>query len=253
MKSLTLGWLYPELMSTYGDRGNIAVFEKKAKDLGIDFEVLRINQESNADLLDNCDLIFMGGAQDLQQEIVSEDLKKNKGEKIRKLIANDVPGLFICGAYQFLGNYFLDSYGTRIPGLGIFNMYTKTIPGKPRLIGNIVIKPNNPNLLNISIPYYVGFENHGGRTYLADKSQAFARVVRGYGNNRSDKTEGIHFKNAIGTYLHGPILPSNPELANYLLKKAYENKYKETIDTKMDDYLSRKAKANILRRLKLSF
>lgn len=253
MKSLTLGWLYPELMSTYGDRGNIAVFEKKAKDLGINFEVLRINQESNSELLDKCDLIFMGGAQDLQQEIVSEDLRKNKGEKIRKLINDNVPGLFICGAYQFMGNYFLDSYGTKIPGLGIFDMYTKTIPGKPRLIGSIIIKPNNPDLLNISIPYYVGFENHGGRTYLTDKSQAFGRVIRGYGNNRNDKTEGIHFKNSIGTYLHGPILPSNPELANYLLKVAYEKKYKEKIEIKFDDYLARKAKSAILKRQNLSF
>ncbi len=253
MKSLTLGWLYPELMSTYGDRGNILVFEKKAKDLEIDLKVLRINQESDANLLDQCDLIFMGGAQDLQQEIVSEDLKQNKGGKIRKLINDNVPGLFICGAYQFMGNYFLDSYGTKIEGLGIFDMYTKTIPGKPRLIGKVVIKPNNPSLINISIPYYVGFENHGGRTYLTDKSQAFARVIRGYGNNRSDKTEGIHFKNAIGTYLHGPILPSNPELANYLLKTAYENKYKEKIEIRFDDYLARKAKSAILQRQNVTF
>lgn len=252
-KSLTLGWLYPELMSTYGDRGNIIVFEKKAKDLGIELITLRINQDSDSHLLDKCDLIFMGGAQDLQQEIVSVDLQKNKGEKIKKLIFDDVPGLFICGAYQFLGNYFIDSYGNEIPGLGIFDMYTKSPQGKQRLIGNIVIKPKKEGILGISVPYFTGFENHGGRTYLANKSLAFGKVIRGHGNNGNDKTEGIHFRNAIGSYLHGPILPSNPELAEYLLRIAIKNKYKATIETKTSDYLARKAKSNLLKKLNLTF
>jgi CobQ-like glutamine amidotransferase family enzyme len=98
----------------------------------------------------------------------------------------------------------------------------------------------------------VGFENHGGRTFLSDKSQAFATVKKGFGNNGKDKTEGIHYKNSIGTYLHGPILPSNPELAVYLLEVAYENKYGEKIDIKFNDVLSKKARLILLKRFSIN-
>ena len=249
---LTLGWLYPELMSTYGDRGNITVLQKKAQDNNIELDVLRINQDSEAFELDKCDLIFMGGAQDLQQEIVNKDLLGKKGEKIIRLINNGVPGLFICGAYQFLGKYFIDSYGTKIKGLGLFNMYTQTPLNRPRLIGNIVVKPLSITM-NSLFPYLVGFENHGGRTYLEDKSQAFATVRKGHGNNGKDKTEGIHYKNAIGTYLHGPILPSNPELADYMIEISYKRKFDSEIKIKPSDYYARKAKGTLLKRLHIIY
>lgn len=250
---LTLGWLYPELMSTYGDRGNIVVLQKKALINGIDLPVLRLNQESNPNEIDNCDMLFMGGAQDLQQEIVNKDLLSKKGEKIADLVNNGTPGLFICGAYQFLGNYFKDSYGTEIKGLGLFDMYTETPQRKSRLIGNIVIRPKLNDLTGQSSPYFVGFENHGGRTYLRNKNEAFAKVIRGFGNNGEDKTEGIHFKNSIGTYLHGPILPSNPELADYFLKLTIKKKYGVDFDLKSDNYLARKAKGNMLKRLHVAY
>ncbi|MDO8269944.1 MAG: cobalamin biosynthesis protein CobQ [Candidatus Levybacteria bacterium] len=255
--SLTLGWLYPELMSTYGDRGNITVLKKIAEDNGIKFDVLRINQTSNSSLLSTCDILFMGGAQDLQQEIVNRDLIENKGEILREKIEQDTPGLYICGAYQFLGNYYKDAYGTTIPGLGIFEMHTESYKTKPRLIGNIVVKPSNSLIMNhkslIDSFFFVGFENHGGRTYLADKNQAFAKVIQGYGNNGKDKTEGIHYKNSIGTYLHGPILPSNPELAVYLLKTAYLKKYGKESKITFDNELAKKAKQQMLRKLKTDY
>lgn len=249
--SLTLGWLYPELMSTYGDRGNIIVLKRIAEDNNIGLEVLRINQTSNSQLLTSCDLIFMGGAQDLQQEIVNKDLLEKKGEILKNMTEDDVPGLYICGAYQFLGHYYKDSYGTKIPGLGVFDMYTESHKTKPRLIGNVVIKPRllTPNLGLPSL--FVGFENHGGRTYLSDKTQAFAQVVKGYGNNGDDQTEGIIYKSSIGTYLHGPILPSNPELAVCLLEKALQKKYKHGIEINFNNQLAKKAKATILKRLKI--
>lgn len=250
---LTLGWLYPELMSTYGDRGNIIVLEKKSLLNNIDLQILKINQESNHEEIDKCDILFMGGAQDLQQEIVNKDLLSKKGEKIAHIISLGIPGLFICGAYQFLGNYFKDSYGNEIKGLGLFDMVTVTPPKKPRLIGNIVVKPKINDLVGLSVPYFVGFENHGGRTILKNKSEAFAKVLKGFGNNGEDKTEGIHYKNAIGTYLHGPILPSNPELADYILKLSIKKKYGDDFDLKPDNYLARKAKSNMLKRLHVTY
>lgn len=252
---LKLAWLYPELMSTYGDRGNIIVLQKIAEENGINLEIVRINQTTNYNLLTTCNLLFMGGAQDLQQEIVMKDLHGKKGETIKQLIEKGTPGLFICGAYQFLGNYYKDAYGAKIQGLGIFDMYTESFKTKPRLIGNIVVKPN---LIDRSqkaedSAYFIGFENHGGRTFLKNKEQAFAKVLKGFGNNGDDKMEGIHYKNSIGTYLHGPILPSNPELAVYLLKLALEKKYGEDLAINFDDNLSKKAKKQMIKRLKISY
>lgn len=255
--SLTIGWLYPELISTYGDRGNVIVLQKIAEDNGISITINRINETSPHNLLDNCDLLFMGGAQDLQQEIVNRDLQSDKGKILSGLIENGVPGLYICGAYQFMGHYYKDSYGTKIPGLGVFDMHTEAPENKDRLIGNIVIKPTIDLHSSLStsqqIPYLVGFENHGGRTFLKDPTLAFAKVVTGYGNNGKDKTEGICYKNSIGTYLHGPILPSNPELAIHLLTEAIKHKYGKTIEVRFEDDLSKKAKMIMLKRLKTSY
>lgn len=250
---LTLGWLYPELMSTYGDRGNVLVLKKLAEHNNVELIVKRINQEASSSALQECDLLFMGGAQDIQQEIVNKDLLSNKGETLVQLIENETPSLFVCGAYQFLGDYYKDAYGKSIQGLGVFDMHTVSYKNRGRLIGNIVIKPQEINGLTLEIPYLVGFENHGGRTILSNPTQAFAQVVVGFGNNGEDKTEGIHYKNAIGTYLHGPILSSNPELAQYLLEKAIEVKYGEKINIKnLNDY-AREAKLHILNRLKTSY
>jgi lipid II isoglutaminyl synthase (glutamine-hydrolysing) len=241
---LTIGWLYPDLMSTYGDRGNIIVLEKRASWRGIDVNIKRISVNDPKESLDKIDLIFMGGAQDRQQEIVNQDLQKNKGQLLIKTIENSIPGLFICGAYQFLGKYYKAADGTLIKGLSVFDLYTENSGlNSKRLIGNIIIQPL---LFNIKI---VGFENHGGRTYLKDKSMAFAKVIKGYGNNGEDGSEGIHYINSIGTYLHGPILPKNPELADYLLEKALTVKYKEEIKLeKLDDSLAFKAREFIVNR-----
>lgn len=248
--TLTIAWLYPELMSTYGDRGNIIVLQKISEDNGIKVDIVRINQSSSSQFLASSDLIFMGGAQDLQQEIVNKDLLGEKGIALTKLIEEGTPGLYVCGAYQFLGKYYKDAYGTMIKGLGVFDMYTQSYKTKERLIGKICVSPTSNSLYTNS--KLVGFENHGGRTYLKDQSQSFAKVIYGFGNNGEDKTEGIHYKNSIGTYMHGPILPSNPELAVYLLEKALEKKYNKKIELKFDDLLSKKAKEIVLRRLNIS-
>jgi len=223
--TLTIGWLYPELMSTYGDRGNIIVLTRRLEARGIFPTIRKISLENKKEDIESCDLLFMGGAQDTQQEIVNEDLFKNKGSLIQKAIENGKPGLFICGAYQFLGQYYKTAEGIKLPGLSIFDIYTEN-PGTKRLIGNLIVRSLIHELSNKT---YVGFENHGGRTYLGKGVKPFAYVLHGYGNNGNDNTEGMVYKHAIGTYMHGPILPKNPELADYLLAKALSLKYKKEI------------------------
>ena len=258
--TLTIAWLYPDLMSTYGDRGNIIVLTKRCEWRNIEVIVKKIFVDTNPKELEDADIIFMGGAQDTQQEIVNEDLFKNKGKILKEKINNGTPGLFICGAYQFLGKYYKTADGKILPGLYLFPVYTENPGNAERLIGNISIKINDKRLRineihqsvisNHSSDTIVGFENHGGRTYLEDKTQAFAHVTHGFGNNGKDKTEGILYNNAIGTYLHGPVLPKNPEIADWLIEKALEKKYGEKIELEpLDDSLSEKARKVIVKKI----
>jgi len=241
--SLTIGWLYPELMSTYGDRGNIITFQKRCQWRGIQTEVLELNPGFDAKLLEQCDFLFMGGAQDEQQQIVAEDLIKKKNI-LKQIIENNTPGLYICGAYQFLGRYYKEADGSIIKGLGILDIYTEN-PGTnaPRLIGNILISTEKNTTL-------VGFENHGGRTYLGEKVKPFGTVIKGFGNNGNDKTEGAIYKNSFGTYLHGPVLPKNPEFADLLIKFTLEKKYDLSINFHaLNDSLEKEAYNAIAKRL----
>ncbi|MBI2031120.1 MAG: cobalamin biosynthesis protein CobQ [Candidatus Levybacteria bacterium] len=243
--NLTIGWLYPELMSTYGDRGNIIFLKKRCEWRGINTEILNLNDGFDAMLLKKVDILFMGGAQDVQQKIVAKDLNARKVKSLKEKIQNNTPGLYICGAFQFLGKYYKDANGKAILGLSIFDLYTEN-PGldSPRLIGNIVAKTEKHNIV------LVGFENHGGRTYLGKTLRPFARVIKGFGNNGKDKTEGAIYKNSIGTYLHGPILPKNPEIADWLIEKAIEKKYRKKIKLEtLDDFISQKAREYILEQL----
>src|SRR5258708_4123234 len=168
---LTIGWLYPDLMSIYGDRGNIICLQKRCEWRGIKVTMKRISLENSPKDLATCDLIFAGGAQDSQQTLVFKDLKESKGKVLQGMIEDNIPGLYICGAYQFLGKYYKEADGTTINGLGIFDLH-KINPGSShkRLIGNVIAKisatltTNNPQLTTIDT--LVGFENHGGRTYL---------------------------------------------------------------------------------------
>lgn len=222
--SLTIGWLYPELMSTYGDRGNIIVLFKRCEWRGIDAEVKRLDVGFEITELKECDLLFMGGAQDKEQSIVAKDLREKK-KVLQDMIEDGTPGLYICGAYQFLGKYYKEADGTIIDGLGILDLYTEN-PGlnHPRLIGNVLAKLELKTH-DLKPETLVGFENHGGRTYLGEMVKPLATILVGYGNNGRDKTEGAVYKNSFGTYLHGPILPKNPHLADYLIKLALEKKY----------------------------
>ena len=241
--SLIIGWLYPELMSTYGDRGNIIVLQKRCQWRGIKVEIKRLDLGFTINDLKKCDILFMGGAQDRQQQIVAEDLLK-KRLTLRKMVNDGIPGLYICGAYQFLGKYYREADGTVINGLGILDLYTEN-PGVgfSRLIGNSVARV----LDNKTI---VGFENHGGRTYLGKQVKPLGKVMKGFGNNGEDLTEGAIYKNSFGSYFHGPILPKNPQFADLLIKLALEKKYQSPIDlSPLADSLEEKARNIIAKRL----
>ncbi len=261
--SLLIGWLYPELMSTYGDRGNIITLQKRCEWRGIDVEIKRLDLGFEISDLKACDMLFMGGAQDRQQTIVAKDLLEKK-KALEEMIEDGTPGLYICGAYQFLGNYYKEADGTIIPGLDIFDLYTEN-PGEnvERLIGNIVVSLDD-NILRAkqsevekfstsSNNNLVGFENHGGRTYVGEKVTAFGAVSKGFGNNGGDKTEGAIYKNSFGSYMHGPILPKNPHFADHLIKLALEKKYHEKMELKeLNDDLEYKANKYIIQKLKVS-
>ena len=261
---LIVGWLYPELMSTYGDRGNIISLTKRCQWRDIDVEVLRIDEKTEISRLPSIDLLFGGGAQDLEQEIVMQDLKGKKGDLIKKRIEDHMPALFVCGAPQLMGEYYEPSIGKRIEGLGIFDMVSKHPgPTAKRLIGNTFAEVEWNSLLNTKdqrlasrrsgpkADTIVGFENHGGRTYLGKNAKPFAKVIKGFGNNGEDGTEGVIYKNAIGCYFHGPLLPKNPHIADFLIMRTLEVKYKKEIHlATLDDALEWQAHEAIARKIK---
>lgn len=239
---LNLAWMYPDLMSTYGDRGNIIVLKKRCEWRGIEVKVNEITLETSISELKKSDLIFMGGAQDRQQKIAGEDFLKRKGPVIKEMVEQGIPGLFVCAAYQAVGHYYQPYQGKRIPGPGIFDLYTEH-PGDQtkRLIGNVLAELLVP--LELKGQTIVGFENHGGRTHLGSNMQPLTRIIRGGGNNGEDGFEGAFFRNSIGSYFHGPLLPKNPGIADWLIKKALEIKYrKKILLTELNDELANRAK-----------
>ncbi len=228
--AISIAWLYPDLMSTYGDRGNIIALQKRCEWRGIDAEVVPVSLESKVLSLTSCDLIFMGGAQDRQQKLAGPDFLKHKGPIVKEMVEKGIPALFVCAAYQFVGHYYKPYQGEKIPGAGIFDLYTEH-PGDQakRLIGNVVAEINSEWLDGQMVRWpkktIVGFENHGGRTYLGKNLKPFAKIVKGFGNNGEDGFEGAVYKNAIGSYFHGPLLTKNPHIADWLIATALQVKY----------------------------
>lgn len=245
---LRIAWLYPDLMSTYGDRGNIITLLKRCEWRGIKVEIIPISADANKQQLKTSDLIFMGGGEDKQQKIVAKDLKNEEAEVLKQMIYQGIPGLYICGAYQFLGKYYKEADGTIISGLNILDLYTQN-PGvnHKRLIGNIAVEANE-----FLSDILIGFENHGGRTYLGEEVKPLGKVLKGSGNNGDDQTEGAVYKNTFCTYLHGPILPKNPGFADLLIQKALEVKYRQKIILdKLDDSLEEAARSSIAKKLNI--
>ncbi len=230
--NLIVGWLYPDLMSTYGDRGNIVVLKKRCEWRGIDVKICSITFDTSEQDIQQCDIVIGGGAQDRQQKLVIEDLRRRKGGILKELFNENKVGLFVCGSPQLLGHYYMTGDGEKLQGLGIFDMVTKHFgKDKPRCIGNLVAEISDRFKVS-HLPFrptIVGFENHGGRTYLGNGVSSFARVIKGFGNNGEDGTEGAMYKHCIATYAHGPFLSKNPHIADWLIYTALSIKYKKTV------------------------
>jgi lipid II isoglutaminyl synthase (glutamine-hydrolysing) len=211
---LRIAHLYADEMNIYGDRGNILALTKRAEWRGIAVEVRAIGRGPAPDLSE-IDLIFWGGGQDRDQELVFIDAARHKVDAIREAIDGGAVVLAVCGGYQLLGEYYVTAEGKKLPGLGLVDLHT--VPGSKRNIGNIVIETDE---LGLQPKTLVGFENHSGKTYLGPGLRPLGRVLRGAGNNGEDGSEGVASGNIFGTYLHGSLLPKNPHFADLLIERA---------------------------------
>ncbi|MGQ9758170.1 MAG: type 1 glutamine amidotransferase [Actinomycetota bacterium] len=221
-------------MNIYGDRGNVIALERRCAWRGIRVEVSRL---SIGDPLDPeaFDLFFIGGGQDREQMLVCEDLATEKGAALREAVENGAALLSICGGYQLLGRRFLTWTGEHLPGIGLFDI--ETVGGDTRFIGNVVVRCDLEGAEGI----LVGFENHSGRTHLGPDCRPLGRVLHGHGNNGEDETEGCVYRNAIGTYLHGSLLPKNPRLADWLILRALRRRHHLENLPPLDDSLEEAA------------
>ena len=214
---LTIGHLYPDLLNLYGDRGNIQCLKKRCLWRGIEAETIAFELDDNIDF-SNLDIVLLGGGSDREQMLVCEKLKEIQKD-FKEYVEQGGVVIAICGGYQLLGNYYKTDMGT-IEGLSLVDMYTEQ--GEDRLIDNIVLQSE---LFDMPI---VGFENHGGRTFIGE-NKPLGKVLYGSGNDGKSGYEGVVYKNVIGTYLHGPLLPKNPQLADELILRALKKKYGEDV------------------------
>lgn len=235
--TIRIGHLYPRRMNIYGDRGNIITLARRAEWRGWKVDITPIETGERGSLK-GFDLFFFGGGQDQEQESVSRDLQK-RATAVRSAIAGGAAVLAVCGGYQLLGKYYQPAEGKRLPGLGIFDAYT--VAGPKRLIGNVVADPAAGGLASP----IVGFENHSGLTYLGKTASPFAHIRHGHGNNGRDHTEGCLTKTAIGTYLHGSLLPKNPEVADWLLATALRRRRQDVPLTPLGDRFERIANQTV--------
>jgi len=231
-KILKIMTLYNDEMNIYGDYGNLLTLQKRCQWHGIETKHIKHEPSKEFDL--DVDIILGGGGQDSGQNKIQADLIKNSSN-LHQLTEDGVPMLLICGMYQLFGHYFETNTGNHINGIGIFDAWTKA--GPTRLIGNIVTEISLQSH-NIEL---VGYENHSGLTYLNKEQSAFAKVIKGAGNNGSDKTEGARTNNVFGSYLHGPILPKNPEFTDELIRLAMIKKYDSFTPKDIDDSIAIKA------------
>lgn len=232
--------LYPDLLNLYGDKGNIECMRKRLMWRGIDAELVSYTCDDSGFDLSDVDIVFIGGGSDREQKIVCDRLLEHK-KALQDYVEDNGTLVAVCGGYQLLGKYYKLEDET-IKGLEILDIYTDQ--GKKRLIGNIVLQSE---IINQKI---VGFENHGGRTYIGNH-KPLGKVVYGNGNDDNSGYEGVIYKNVVATYLHGPLFPKNPKLCDYVLTNAIKRKnpkfegllpLKDALENKANDYIVNRCK-----------
>jgi lipid II isoglutaminyl synthase (glutamine-hydrolysing) len=218
---LVVGHLFPDYLNIYADRGNIAVLSARAAWRGYELEVRALGAGAVIRPGEH-DLFYVGGGQDREQELIAPQLAA-LGPALSDAFAAGAAFLAVCGGYQLLGRYYRDQSGAELPGAGLLPLHT--VAGKTRMIGDVLLEcelePGQKRLV-------AGFENHAGRTILDDGAEPLGRVVAGFGNDGESGYEGCRIGRAIGTYLHGPLLPRNPWLADWLLAQAATHRTGET-------------------------
>lgn len=234
--------LYPDVLNLYGDQGNVTCLAKRLVWRNIDVEVTPLPIGEKADMTD-FDIFFIGGGQDFEQGLLLEDLAAGKGREIVSAIEDEKVFLAVCGGYQLMGKSYTTHEGVQYDFLGAVDMCT--IGCRERMIGDYMFTCS-PESSGSDV---VSFENHSGKTYLGTGVKPLGTVINGFGNNGEDGTEGVRYKNLLGTYGHGPLLPKNPRLADYILSLALERKYPGTVLPELDDTFENNAHEVIAARL----
>lgn len=237
-RSLRILHLYPELLNLYGDSGNILVLRKRLEWRHLGCTVREVHMGERASLAD-VDLVFIGGGSDREQRIVCDELQKQRSE-LAAFVEDGGVLLAVCGGYQLLGHSYLMG-DEEVRGLSLVDLYTDR--GSPRLIGNVVVESR------ISPQPIVGYENHGGRTHLGAGVDPLGRVLFGHGNDGTSGQEGCLYRNVVGTYVHGPLLPKNPGVADWLLSQALERHWGTGELEPLDDTEELAANETMRRRL----
>lgn len=238
-RKIRIAHLYPELLNLYGDSGNIITLQRRCAWRGIDCEVVEVHFGQKASFAD-IDIAFIGGGSDREQRIVCEQLL-GVGPELSSYTEDGGVLLAVCGGYQLLGHSYAMGEET-LPGLSLVDMYTDR--GTPRLIGNVMVQTD---LFEAPV---VGYENHGGRTHLGQGVEPLGRVVHGFGNDGASGFEGCLSGNVVGTYIHGPLLPKNPDMADWLLRRALERRGGSVELEPLDDTVERAANAVMAARMK---
>ncbi len=263
-RTLTVGWLYPEIMSGYGDRGNLAAIVKRCGWRGIATDVRELRLGDRVDPAE-MDLFMIGSGGEFHQRLIATDLADVKGPGICEAVGQGAALLAVGAGYELLGRFYQPSRGVELPGARLFDTWTiqqgadlaaasctLAEARAGRVIGDLLVRwdgagPGVPPGPDSEL--LVGFENHSARTYLGPAAHALGQVIAGQGNN-GDGREGVRLGNAIGTYLRGPCLPRNPALADFLIRAALQRRYAEAELAALPDQLEHAARGTALRQLR---
>lgn len=238
-KPLTIVHLFPELLNLYGDGGNVITLRRRLEWRGLPVRVEEVGMGDPVDFA-QADIVFIGGGADREQMIAKDAMVARKAD-LSAYVENGGVLLAVCGGYQFLGHSYTMGEDV-VEGLGIVDM--ETVRGEGRLIGNAAIKSD------ICAMPIVGFENHGGRTTLGASERPLGSCLgKTFGNNGEDGHEGVLHNNLVGTYLHGPLLPKNPQVADWLLTRAFAQRGETAQLEPLDDSVETQANRIMAARL----